>query len=195
MHRHGTSDLSRYSIQCTCLDYQKRRRHCKHIFFVLGKYLQIAIDNLDRCDEAHYQSIWDKLDDKHHHHHHYHHEHKSLDVDLMATTVASDIPKTLVGSFKHDQPRAIELDEDCAICFETLVDESSPEALLYCANQCGKSIHASCWIRWSDQQHHGKVSSCVHCRYPMSRQMKVTSPTKRVDNVASPTSFASSNSC
>ena len=122
---------------CTCYDYQKYGRRCKHIFFVLLRIMKITLTT--------------------------HHKKKFSDKDLSEmNSNTPPIPEELI--YRGDKPKIKDRVEQkfdegdlCPICLDSL--ENGKE-LDYCKYSCGKTIHKQCFKRWSLEK--GKI--CVNCR-------------------------------
>lgn len=91
-------DASRPRMSCTCPDYARRRKLCKHIYFVLDRVLhfedlQVSFDSPDYVN---FEAI------------------ARLKNAFLTKSAPSPSP----------EPRPIEEDEECVICFELLVGEN-----------------------------------------------------------------------
>ena len=63
--------------------------------------------------------------------------------------------------------RPIEDEDDCGVCYEPF-GETKEEPTIWCRTGCGKSVHQSCFLKWSQalRKKYGSHKSvgCVYCR-------------------------------
>lgn len=138
-------------ISCTCMDYNNQvlrnqsRNYpgvprCKHVYHVLSKIMRMP-DN--RCDENPDQSFID-----------------ACIAALENTPVHCTNPSPTLPTSRVDQRPWI--GHDCAICCDVMDAE---ENVVYCASQCGQSVHASCHKQFK-KHCRSKTLTCVYCRTP-----------------------------
>jgi hypothetical protein len=58
--------------------------------------------------------------------------------------------------------RPIEEDDDCPVCYEAFADTAS-EQTIWCRAGCGKSVHQSCFLKWSQALGQKYGISCSDC--------------------------------
>lgn len=165
------------NIKCTCMDFKLRHMSCKHIYYVVLKYLQTNLSDLDYCEGDDIANcfgntekisriyefnrlLWNKLGQKY----------------QTSLQFQKEISSAQHASKFENAPRPVDVDEDCIICFDPLIQKNT--RLLYCANQCLKSVHEDCWHKWNVQERKksDKKTSCVFCRCPMTADMVVPNP-------------------
>ena len=139
---------------CSCPDFSRRRLPCKHIYFVLNRVL-----GLDRDLLLHHHALG-----------------TGLVADLCrgavaaAAGLASDSLAPALAPAAVAQ-RPIDKDDSCAICFESIDGhpgedpgaDAEKDALSFCSQSCGKSVHTACFLKWVSV----KGKTCVYCRAEM----------------------------
>ena len=135
---------------CTCPDFLKRKRACKHILFVLVRVHGVPAENCDDPD-----TILNAL---------------ALGPVLQSDVEASPACKRAYAAAIEGQyavPQAVEartIEDDCPICYESI---GTSEEKVHCTVTCGKSLHASCMENYSRfQESHGNPVLCPFCRSP-----------------------------
>jgi hypothetical protein len=136
-HRRGQALWS-----CTCPDFATRRERCKHIYLVIARLVNCSTFRLvEAASEQHDLLV-------------------AICRSVCTAGAGSSLPPSKEPSSKKVPPRALDPDESCAICFESL---TAAEPLNYCSLCCGKSVHALCFRQWT----RCKGATCVHCRANM----------------------------
>lgn len=129
-----------FAWNCSCPDFEKRKRPCKHVYFVRNRVLgqeDLIVDS---------RTLWSIATATHPNE-----EFVREDSQTLLKEVAR---KEYVG-------------ENCVICFEEMMSEDENEAqLVWCSGTCGKSVHSECYRVWSKRS---GDTLCVHCRQPFRR--------------------------
>ena len=147
-------------ISCSCPDHQVHHNFCKHIMHLLIRVIgiprQTVFEHYYRnrnfavgSETIHPCIAW--FDRK---------KNNLDDVLPGEPAVEEEIP----GQVKR---REIEEDDDCPVCYEAFAD-TAQEQTIWCRVGCGKSVHQSCFLKWSQsisRKYGGnKVVTCVYCR-------------------------------
>lgn len=134
------------SVTCTCPDYQRRGRPCKHILFIVVRLLRLSTrDDIEAVLRS-----------------------TALRINVLDTMLNS-IPRDMTEPSSNSTTRATDpsiivpprlLDEtkECPVCFEPLLNSHRP--LVYCRHSCGNVLHGDCHRHWTRY----KSDSCVFCR-------------------------------
>jgi hypothetical protein len=167
--------LGRRRWSCSCPDFTQRAVVCKHIYVVVLRVLGVQRDVLDvvlnnmeiaqqtcqlsgeRISLAHSRNMANL-------------EHALQQRDESEAREGKE-PMPMDGKAQ----RKIEPEDDCAICYEKLLDKTE---LVFCASSCGQSVHKQCFVRWATVR--GKT--CVYCRAEMGlrpRRERSLSPAAR----------------
>jgi hypothetical protein len=164
--------------KCNCPDFAKRKVACKHIFFVIARVLKAPIDQqFQPCnaDEQENRNNFGTATD--------------LCVILhtqwsTTTTItnpnAVDLPPKRLKRKEEKQLQEEEkikmveqqpfVGELCSICYDTF-EKDDDENVIYCYNQCGKTLHRACFVRYT------KISrkhQCPNCRAECKLSVLVT---------------------
>jgi uncharacterized Zn finger protein len=125
---------------CTCMDFQRRRRTCKHIIFIKHRVLNISTDdeNLDKLNmsSAYLRTLFERADQR------------SVRPDLLLSS-ANGASKVFLAQPDSTVSRE-EITEchECVICFESITKEDDEQnELVWCRRQCGKILHRECWLQ------------------------------------------------
>lgn len=116
-------------ITCTCDDFCNGKNKCVHIFFVLTRIMHIT--EYDTLANAEKHVIFEDI---------------------------SFILRNKLERQKNVEPRSIEPNEECTICYENLLADSYD---LSCCQYCRISIHRYCVAAFLSSQ---KCLSCPICR-------------------------------
>lgn len=132
-----------HTISCTCPDHQRRKRHCKHIYFVLLRYLRMQAHDIgeDNITKDTIRNITSRI------------------FEIAITNTQTNRPLWIPEKEKEVEPR--DIDDECPICFEDMTDN---DKFVRCRYSCGRRVHAVCYDMW---QKHNKAT-CVYCRADMS---------------------------
>ena len=161
----STGSVYRVSIgtyfTCSCPDNMTRHNQCKHILFILHRYLKIPIENeitssdKSRFSEEELTILFSFLSE---------HQRKQSQKELEATKFIQEqyqkkvlhknsnlkeqkeekeIPKVIQRSLEEEG-------EDCVICLELMNPKDTSNPLIWCQKVCGKTIHKICLIKWTE---------------------------------------------
>lgn len=132
---------------CTCPDYKRRYKTCKHIFFVLLKIMKVPEESIN--------SNKFKVD-----------ELKTMFLNIPAVTSALCVDNKLRDRYvkvvsgdsgDKDGKYTGDTDDACPICLD---DIDNGEAYDHCKNGCNKCVHVLCFSMWCKKNN----SLCVFCR-------------------------------
>lgn len=157
---------------CTCPDYTRRHYRCKHIFFMLLRYLRVPEDRV--FDVTLPESILNRESERLQHQN----THRRVDDSerwIMrqpdhTVKQRSDSDKTkkeivVPRKVKSVPRRPISDDDDCPICLEPML-EKTQEPLVYCEVQCGQNMHLECMSRYAKHNHKWQCPLCrAHWRH------------------------------
>lgn len=150
---------------CSCPDYQRRRKTCKHIFFVLNRVLRHSLDVdvvTDSNDTEYNMKTFSSPQEII----------SALETRLAGTTgriqngsasLAKSSHSPCHSTSSNDVPQRPYLGEDCVICFEAMTDATP---VVFCYETCGQSLHAQCFQIY---QGHAKNVRCPSCRSELFR--------------------------
>lgn len=129
-------------MKCGCPDYYMRKKTCKHLFFLLHRVAQMAVDETMTTVSKitiDYNQLSDQL------------------VSRLSNRTSA--PRAASTSKTAPAPASVALksDDDCPICFETMKDEK----LTQCQITCHNYFHESCISRWTRSN-----NTCPLCRSP-----------------------------
>ena len=132
------------TISCTCPDHQRRHQHCKHIYFVLLRYLRMNANTIaeDAITKETIRNIVSRI------------------FEIAITKTQTNSTLWVPESQKEVEPR--DIDDECPICFEDMIDGDD---FVRCKYSCGRRVHAQCYKMW--QRHHA-TDTCVYCRADIS---------------------------
>ncbi len=140
----GTTDeyfvtISEEKQKCSCPDFSRRGKTCKHLFFIFyrefGLKRDLSIEESDYWDIA--LKHWNK---------------KRAREKELAKLRESVKEKDLLG------PKQMPfVGQDCGICLEVMCQE---DEIVYCHITCGQNTHKSCFEKWASKN----GGSCVYCR-------------------------------
>jgi len=139
---------SKFEITCQCKDFERRQQKCKHIYFVMYKVLGLPGTTSSVCvrDMKGYKERSVAIA-------------ASVSTEDATTSHDSKRAKLADDNNKQIAKRQEYIDEDCAICFDTMQKD---EDLNWCQIQCGKSFHTDCLRRWVSHKPNDPV--CPLCR-------------------------------
>ncbi|CAF0722622.1 unnamed protein product [Adineta ricciae] len=145
---------------CTCPDYGKGNL-CKHIIFVLHRVLKVS-----RASPLIYQQalltielhdIFSKADSQ------------NNDSSILAEQPILEAYHAKTGdpgvilTIKDVEQKPIEADDECPICFESLLGEETN--IIFCSRSCGNNIHKNCFDKWRQAKSSMNESvTCPFCR-------------------------------
>lgn len=148
------------AISCSCPDHQMWGNFCKHMMHLLIRVIGMTREQVcdhyyknenfvSGCETMHPLERW------------FARKESNLNaVGDMDEAEDVEIP----GQVKR---RPIEEDDDCPVCYEQFSDTAN-EPTVWCRAGCGKSVHQSCFLKWSQAlgQKYGshKALGCVYCR-------------------------------
>lgn len=168
--------------KCTCPDWLRRHAHCKHIYFILHRYLKVPLQSelltLSTYNELQLAQIFSIQSEN---------QQRSnatvlapSDNNVRARYEHIFVNKNVVINDTKDvqeckvEEKPLEEDESCPICLEEMTVNDSKQPLIWCRTQCGKHIHAHCLQHWS-KAIKGTLS-CPLCRSPWQEPVN---PNKR----------------
>lgn len=125
-------------IECSCPDFQRRKKFCKHCYFLVLKVLQTKQDS---------ENLWALAVEK-------------ISKNQINSYQPDDYKKEKETSSEKVARKEYK-DRDCPICFEALEEGT----LLYCDYVCGNPVHQICFWQWKSSK---KTATCVYCRGKMS---------------------------
>lgn len=126
---------------CDCPDYLNRKSYCKHLFFILGKVLNISPPDI-LSNNYNLNSIKEFIDNN----------------NILQNFINDDLVTKFNNiKLKSDNIVKQKMNETCAICFDDL---DKKDDLVYCKYVCGNSVHSKCFKQWSLI----KPNKCVYCR-------------------------------
>ncbi|KAF2223392.1 hypothetical protein BDZ85DRAFT_273692 [Elsinoe ampelina] len=140
---------------CTCPDFQKGNKQCKHIIYVLVKVLKAPT-------KLSYQLAF-------------------LTSELREIFEhAGPLPIEQVSEEDKDGKRR-SVEGDCPICCCDLDDKA--EEVVWCKAACGNNLHKSCFDQWAASRRGQKVT-CPYCRTAWTEggDLKTLSKKGRVGN-------------
>lgn len=148
----------RMKWDCTCPDFLKRNKACKHIYFIVYKVLRFDRDQTDYSKAAHHQDCWEFALKRF--------ENKEHDTDVPEDILKAYNKLREIKKRKTEEitPQGLQdgqrnyVGEDCGICMEEM---KLDEQVIYCNKVCGRSVHTDCFVKWSS---HHKSPTCVYCR-------------------------------
>jgi hypothetical protein len=144
------------AISCSCPDHQLWTNFCKHMMHLLIRVIGIPRETVFNhyyrdgnfvvgCETIHPVIGW--------------FDRRETDANDLGEGDA-EIP----GQVKR---KPIEDDDDCPVCYEPF-GETKEEPTIWCRAGCGKSVHQSCFLKWSQAlgKKYGsrKAVGCVYCR-------------------------------
>jgi hypothetical protein len=142
---------------CTCPDFLRRQRNCKHIFFILLKVMKIDEVDQEYFEDDELREMFSNI--------------PKITSNLIVDKTLRKLYKKQNGDNSEDEEEQEKeskeedskvarkpIDDPCPICLEEL--KENEEDLDYCKYGCGKSIHSKCFFMWS------KINkeTCVFCR-------------------------------
>jgi hypothetical protein len=140
-------------LECTCPDYNKRGKNCKHIYFVLLKVMKVNGQARNNFSQKDLEEMF-----------------KNIPEVTSNLIVNPEIRSLYKQKTEGVQTEKLETDENgkvkrqptndiCPICLDNL-EEGSQDDLDYCKYGCGKSIHKNCFSMWCKKNQR----TCVFCR-------------------------------
>ncbi len=133
-------ELSKKRISCSCPDCKSHGNFCKHLMFVLIRVIGMNAEQVFRdC----FSPTLEMLERCRHY------------FDKREYAI-KDMKKQ-----EDDKRKPIEEDDECPICYEFFKD-TSKESTVWCKASCGKSVHQSCFQKWSKSKRENV--DCVYCR-------------------------------
>jgi hypothetical protein len=141
-----------HDISCSCPDRQISGNFCKHLMHLLIRVIGMPSDQV--CNHFYQHSNFQVRSETIH----------SCETwfALKESNVRLKEDKAILGSVKQKE---IEDDDDCPVCYEAFV-ETKKEPIIWCRAGCGKSVHKSCFLKWSQSiaKNSNKSVGCVYCR-------------------------------
>lgn len=178
--------LGKYT-SCSCPDHITKHQRCKHILFILHRYLRVPTESSFRTQSQFSSSdliqIFSYLND-----YQLLHSAKQLEANEQVMKKYKDKEENINGIInkaeKTDKEsenkkekqiiqKPIDKEEECGICFESLLNgnntsssSSSSSNIVWCRKGCGNNLHKSCLQRWSKAiaKSEGQYTNCPLCR-------------------------------
>jgi len=125
---------------CTCPDYTTRQRRCKHIYFVLGRIMQVNEQDEEEYSDTELLKMFSQIP----------HITNNFIVDNNIKNKYNKLKNTTPDQNKKST------DDLCPICLDDL---ENGDAIDYC-NKCGKHVHTQCFSMWAKS----KGAKCVYCQ-------------------------------
>ncbi len=129
---------------CTCPDFKRRQKKCKHIYFVKERVMKYCNTN---------NSTFLPTNDLIHKYLNYH-----ININ-NATLQKNDCDPEI----KNSKCKDLSIDDNniCIICFEEMKEDDLQNSLLFtCEKRCGTHFHLQCIMMWFSQN----KSTCPMCR-------------------------------
>jgi hypothetical protein len=143
---------------CTCPDFQRRQKFCKHIYFVIARVLQrdVLNDDLDEKETRRQQD----------------------DIDELYLTIRNRMQQQN-GTIKNPEPESEKgtdasqlykvkqrdyIGEVCCFCLDPMTTVCP---IVYCESECGKTVHKMCFQRYVQTLPKKNEWKCPYCRSPM----------------------------
>jgi hypothetical protein len=150
----------RNKLTCSCPDFETRELNCKHIFCLLHRMLKFPIQQFVETPTI--AEVWNKacrdLTERF--------SADALPEQKLQVVLVDGDDAGPAEAPKEPQKKLIIIKqrewegEECIICYETMTKNCK---IVFCREQCGKSIHADCLKRW---QTVGRHKTCIFCRAP-----------------------------
>lgn len=139
---------------CTCPDFLRRGRPCKHILFVLARVAKCRSEACAIPPSPRAFRLTPGLAEA---------LRRAL-VFHVESHRAADAPPPPPSAAEPTGPEDAGVDGDCAICFEGLAGGG---ALARCESSCGNRFHLECITRWV-----ARTPTCPLCRanFPLPRR-------------------------
>ena len=132
---------------CSCPDSQKGNL-CKHIIFILAKVLKVPTNSYLLCERA---FSLDQLQSM------FSYRRFNEADNIIRIRARNDVTAAYENMTKKgDQSQVIEVDAECAICYEAL---DKKKELMSTCNTCNHILHSDCLSIWLRQS-----KTCVYCR-------------------------------
>jgi len=143
-------------ISCTCPDHSMWGNLCKHIMHLLIRVMGLPRETVYHTYfrpnnfEVGSETI-----------------HFCMSWFARKESAANEVGEVEEEDAGHVKRRPIEDDDDCPVCYESFGDTKNEETI-WCRAGCGKSVHQSCFLKWSQAltKEYGsrKTVGCVYCR-------------------------------
>ena len=153
-----------FTPTCTCPDFIRRHKRCKHIHFVLSKVMgnynqterRMSVDALCKL----YDNIANIVREV------FAPDTYLSKFECIVSTTATSATASSADTYK----KQIGMDDVCPVCLCDM--NKDKETLDYCKMGCGRTIHADCFKQWSTRN----KSQCVFCRtsWEIPKQTKTT---------------------
>lgn len=135
------------TISCTCPDQQRRKQHCKHIYFVLIRYLRMREQDIDEenITKDTIRNIVSRVFE--------------IAIANTQTNRPLWVSNTNDEVDEVDEVEPRDIDDECPICYEDMIQGDD---FIRCQYSCGRRVHAQCYEMW--QRHNTHTNTCVYCR-------------------------------
>lgn len=138
-----TIHSSKSELGCSCPDFERRQRPCKHLYHV-ARHCSTDVyqqENQHQLDPEGFYEACSAWIERHR---------------------LQSKPSTKSTTHSFQVQRKDYDGEACAICLEPMV--AADQSLVWCTKTCGNSVHEDCFERYRITQGHSK---CVFCRSVM----------------------------
>lgn len=130
-------DVDSGSLSCSCPDFQTRGSICKHLCFVVLRYLRLPADSPATIALGLSQRDIERARDRY------------VARPMAAAAVVVQLQPAVVKRLDYEGL-------DCGIC----CDEMLPaQEIVFCQHGCGQNAHGECMQRWLHSH-----DTCVYCR-------------------------------
>jgi len=131
-------------MKCTCIDFKKRKKNCKHLIFILGRVIN-KLDLLSEIGENPEVNLFDICENL-----------NNIFINkLKNRTECEEIVEEIIG----EKENVVEVSIDpCTICYEDILSSEFADKSIKC-KKCRKYFHSECikiWIKRS--------KTCPLCR-------------------------------
>jgi hypothetical protein len=141
--------IFREDWRCNCSNRTERPPRCKHIRFLQLEILKEENDKNKQWREALLRITGGQ----------------SVSNRLRSYTISNTSIKTMIycTSIQHHNPtrRKCHIGDSCAICLDEM---KMSEALIFCSQSCGNTVHQRCFADWEK----ASGGRCVYCKSQMS---------------------------
>lgn len=151
--------------KCTCPDFQRRHRPCKHIGFVVFKVFVIALNSLSSGHNK-YGNKYINLSSNEELYQKAVEYHQNAETRQLAfpratvATVAATATATTTPTLPLVTRKEFKLTDECPICY----DPFNTEETTWCQQQCGQNFHLVCLLKFFQGQPDSR-HRCPYCRH------------------------------
>ena len=133
---------------CTCPDYRKRKKRCKHIYFVLIRIMKVENPEKKIFSNEELKEMFNNIPLIT----------NNLIIDKNKREKFYEITNKInLNKSKKKIEQKINDNDICPICLDSL---NNGKELDYCKYSCGLSLHKKCYQMWEKRN----KGICVFCR-------------------------------